>query len=412
MKTRLPALARVTGRVVGPRLSLALLPAWAVLGFAFTQLRDILDWPRMMAWAVAQAPLDAASTVAIATAAWGVLFARALRQALYTRDLAVLWRQSGTPLDWGIVLVPWLVLAALPLVALAWLWQSPVAVVGGLIGWCVVATGAARGGAPGWSLALAGTGGAGVLFALGRVHPAALLLLAGLGAAVLPVLGQAYLGGREVRTPASRALPGRPQNAVEALIRRDLLCLLRCAPGAVLAAFVPVLPVYGMLSTFRARGIFEGEAAVAAAIVLLCFCSPVTGWAFTVLRRRLASQFDAGWMPIDGTQRALALAFVGELLMLPTSMAVLAAMWPEGAMPVLRLMLCSSALTAAAVWATARTLHFLDDGSAAGWSLLTAFTVGVVAASGPMAGALGCIGIIAAGLGEAAGAFEHQRRLA
>ncbi len=394
-------------------MSLGLLPGWTLLAFIGVQVKDVVPWPELRQSLSAGDPVQMALWVSALALTMALLCILPVRSAVYAPGLRGLWRQPIAAPQWGLVFAPWVMLAALPLAAVSGLWPHPHWVSQAIVWsalWTVAVMGLASLTLHGFAIGLVAIGALGLaafsMWSMPLLAPA----LAVAALAVLPV--SVGLIWERTRRPTRRwrpSLPGRPFAAFDAMVRRDLLCLLRSSPGVLFASLIPPIPAFIALVALRNEGVIAGPASVGAGLIVLGFTSPVVGSAFATLSDRLGPMLDPPRWPMEPFARALALTVLGEMLMLPTALAVLAAVFPEGMSVGLRLVLASSAISAVGVWCLAQNHGNPEPGAVASWHLLAALLVCVIGTLPWPWSVVVLAAVVFGALSDAANALERSR---
>lgn len=342
-------LAWLAGRLLAPGLARRVVPGVLVAMVLLTWLWVALPLGALQRAASQAGALTSAAVAVALLSTYALVLGPRLGAPLLGARLAWLRRQPLGGAAWSLALAPWLLSLSIPasLPALLWpwpgslLWLACWLALGCLL--LLAASGGLRGALPGVGLAvmgwllllLAGAGAsglvaAGVLAALG----------VGLGVGPLYLWLASRPGGRAVY------LPGRPRGPLAALLRRDLLALLRQAPGALVASVgTPLIPL-ALLWAFVAAGHLPVAGLRVAAELLLALGSPALLVALGRLVDLLGPGFDPRRWPVSPALRLVSLLLLVSGLHLPAAVLSVVLLGPMSAPGLLAL---SSALVAGSV---------------------------------------------------------------
>ncbi len=362
---------RLVARAVAPAAARRLLPPWLLGAVALGWLWQAVDWGGLAEAAGALSPMGTGG-VLLLLCALAASSRSGLRPVLHPRGMRFLYRQPISPLRWSAALAPWALALGAPAGLISLLWRVDHWVCWLLLWALATGLSAVAGTAPGWrgpALAAAtGLVGAG-LTAAGRARPEALpalLIPALLGAAALGPLHRAGVG--PAREPAW-SLPGRPRSALGALVREDLLALLRTDPGTLLGAWL-ALALAGLYFRLPAsNGCCDRRTLSAGALLLLTLGGAAGAGVISALVSARGPGLDPPGRPISPTLRALSLHALPLLALAP--LAAWLALLCGGWLSALRLGLHGWALAAgAALVGTWRAGRPFNTGAGLTWCLL------------------------------------------
>ncbi len=391
--------ARLVGRLVGPGLARRVAPGVVVALVLLTWLWVALPIAALRRAVSEAGPWAQAGVGLSVVLGFAVVVGPRLGGVLLGPRLAWLRRQPLGGWAWSTALAPWLVVLALPvaLPALLWPWPGSVLLAGCWVAPCslllLLVSGGARGVLPGVLVAL-GTGlltmvaGTGTLGLVGALALAWLGLVVGAGP--LSLWLAARPGG------LSLDLPGRARTPLGALLRRDLLALLRRAPGGLLAALTaPMLPVT-LLWAFHSAGQLPQPGLWMASRVLLALGAPALLLALGRLVDLLGPAFDPRHWPVSPGQRLASLLLLTAGLHLPalfTMVLILGAAAAPG-FASLSVSLVSGAVLVAS-WAGGRRARPVNVGSFLAWAAMMVALASLPGLAGPLASLLAALSAIA-----------------
>ena len=117
-------------------------------------------------------------------------------------------------------------------------------------------------------------------------------------------------------------------------MQRDLLCLLRAEPRALLWGSLPAIPAGALLGRLEARGTFDAAGLEDSAAVLLALGATGSGLGMAALSERLGERLAPRQWPLSAVTRAVGLGLVALLLSSP-AMAAVGLSGPPARLPLL-----------------------------------------------------------------------------
>ncbi len=305
----LQLVARTVASPLGRRLAPGVVAGVVLLTWLWVAL-PIADLRRA---ASGTDPMTAATIGLLLLVAQALVLGPRLGGVLLGPGLAWLRRQPLGGGPWSLALAPWLLLPALPcaMVALMWPWPGSLALLG-----CWAALGAllllpAAAGLRGIVPGAASACGAWGLLWLASSGPSGLVVAILLAwGALLAGSGRLYLWLAARPGGVALGLPGRPRSPMGALLRRDLLALLRRAPGSLVAALLLPLAPLALLWAFRASAQLSEPGLLLAARVLLALGTPTVLVVLGRLVDLLGARFDAPREPASPGLRVASLALL------------------------------------------------------------------------------------------------------
>ncbi|MEO0422797.1 MAG: hypothetical protein AAF184_10705 [Pseudomonadota bacterium] len=364
---------RVLLRLLGLPLQRRLLPAFAALLLGVGLADPMIDWTILRAELRAQTAV--ASTLQISTliGIWVLTVAVALAPAWQAASAAYLVRQPIGRWRWVRFLLPSLAPALLPIVAVWWL--MPLDSVPTLL--ALSASAAAM------MIALSAPRLDTVLTAVlafmvtGLVTYGALTSMPGHGVLALASLALLPLActGLRGRRAGAGARAGQERNLLRsatpwmAIARRDLLCIVRCAPGQLrqLALFAVLAGAF--LLALRINGGFAGRDLFRAACVLQMLALLPLYDVLVTLQQHLGPDVYRRHWPVSRAQRAAGLLALAGLAAGPSSVAILLAGYAMGSTWIV--LLLTLTFTQMLVLVALFTNAGPRAGIAHGWSLWT-----------------------------------------
>ncbi len=394
------------GRGALPRLGAALSPAGVALVFAVVQLDAVVDWGLVAARAAALPPWQSAATAVGLALLWLPGAAAALRFALYGAPTAALWRQPVGDRAWAIALAaPGLVavspvLAALALVGPA----SAVAAAPWAVGAALALCGRSWRGAAAWLGGLVGA------VAVADAAPWSAVAPLVLGLAALPRAAGAVRAGLPTGGRGTRSWPWPSRGPTTALLQRDLLAIVRSAPGVLAGALFAAAPAWGAQTAVRVNNDWSGEVTARAAVLSLVVLSPVAIGGLIEVGKALGERLDPPEWPVSAAHRAATLALLAGALLAPTAAGLLAAGTGDGLRGTARLVAAWAALAGTvALTLVAPRIAERREHATSPW-LLAMVTLGVVLCAPGYAGAAVGVAVAVASIGLASWRLVGHRR--
>ncbi|MEM9386192.1 MAG: hypothetical protein AAGA68_14095 [Pseudomonadota bacterium] len=314
---------RVFLRLLGVPLQRRLLPALAALLLSVGLADPMIDWSLLRAQLRAQSALASTVQIGVLSALWSVTVAAALAPAWSGASAPYLMRQPISSVRWVRYLLPSLALALFPIGALWWL--MPLTTMPSLLALlCACAAMMVSGSA--WRVYSAGIGL--LAFLLSAVSTYCTLTsmpantaLALTSPALLPLAckGLQAQRGREraAKDPDHRHL--RDATPWRTVLRRDLLCLVRRAPGALRQLLLFTILASGFLVALRLNGGLSGRALFRAACVLQMLALLPLYSLLVSLQRHLGGELYRRHWPLCAAQRGASLFALGIIACAPSS---------------------------------------------------------------------------------------------
>ena len=290
-------------------LALRVAPTWGALLIFGTVFARSIDPEGLQTALAAMTAVEQAAWLLLAMVIGRMLFASHSRAVLYSSRLRPLWRAPVSRWRWSTLLAPYSLVIGFPIIAVGWLW--PWSAVAGTVGLAsathplVIAAGGAGAGAWMWSAISLGYGlGIYAAFAFASM-PTLLVALCIPGGWVLGAYAYDDLRGRPRRRPRwGRVL--RPRGVLTNLVVYDLRTMMRTEEGFWTAAFVSVVPSWGLVFML---GRHDG-AVGAASVVMGAVLSSWTLHGVLRLRRRQGEAFFPGRWPVGAGARLLSLLVI------------------------------------------------------------------------------------------------------
>ena len=390
-----PRLPTLVARIAGPPFVVAALAPFLGLAFVVTQTIGIIDWPSIAARTSSWGPLASAGLATVAVGLWARTFGAPLANATQAPALAFARRAPLGDVAWATALAPLWALSGAPLLLLGWFVRGPawpIEPFALLATWPLVASVATR------PRTLAGAlGGLFVAVAVARlVWPLWFLLVLAAPAFAVMAARQTRVGPRGGTAPSRSP---RPRSAFGALLRHDLLAIVRLDPRVLPGLLVPVPLV--LLAGARLA-----DSPAVATPVVLALSSPSFVAPLGRLVERLGTRLDPGAWPVRVGVRVLALWCVVAGSAAPASAAALAS--APNASDAARMLALVAALASGAVWLATGTrggVRRLELGGFTLWALAATVAAWVPFPRGFAAD----LGFAVAGVALARRALARQR---
>lgn len=317
--------ARVFANTIGvPLLRRLLFPYFLVL-LLIAQVDASIDWGATRSALALASPGVKAISVTTLVAAWSLIAGRALCPIWRQATVSFLIRQPIGYWEWPLHLLPSLAVALAPVVAACWLVAGgapPLIHYLGLVGLSLPII---VGGSLEAPLSIAAVGAS-----------TSLLALLSFAYAAYPAAAYAALLAATLALPAATALLRRKGRAAVgvrgstlsstsagwALVRRDLLSIVRSRRRALLSVLIVDTGTALMMLACRINGGLRGRDALLAACILLLIGTPAVYQCLDVAKAALGRALLRAHWPISYALRARALLALVGLLLLPGAAAI------------------------------------------------------------------------------------------
>jgi len=283
------------------------------------QLDVIVDWTALGEGLRALAPGPAAVAWAVLACAGALDSRRFVAAELLGPRLDLVRRQPVSASAAGVPTALLLLILGAPVAAVAAVWYGPSDTIAMAL-WTLLGTGPALLLGAGRPLAaILVVGLAMSVVAIGQAWPAARLpALAAAVVGMLPLLGAGAMRLAPGGGTRAQRVGGRSTGVLTALVRRDVLALVRREPGTLAALGVVALLVGLVVRVARVNNAVHGMASVCAALLALAAVGPFVLAGAGAAARHAGRRFDPPEWPVLGRTRALALAATASVLLLPS----------------------------------------------------------------------------------------------